>query len=84
MNKNFTTNDLIRFAYNDCNLQEKLAISQALEDDNELRIEFEAIQEVQTDLDHDLQKPDPSSIRIILDHSRKANRNRNRPLEHSC
>lgn len=84
MTKRFTTNDLIRFAYNDCNLQEKLAISQALEDDNELMIEFKAIQEAQNDMNRNLQKPDPTSIRIILEHSRKTNRNRNRPMEHSC
>lgn len=80
----YTTNDLIRYIYRECTLQEQLAIEQAIEDDKELRKEYLSIRELQNELDHNLEKPDPSSVKIILDYSRKANRNRNRPLEHSC
>lgn len=84
MIKNFTTNDLIRYAYGDCNTQEELAISLFLEENPDKKRELEAIQDSQFELNKDLEKPDPSSIRIILEYSRKTNRNRNRPLEHSC
>jgi hypothetical protein len=84
MTNRYTTNDLIRFLYRECSLQEQLSIKKAIEDDKELREEFENICELQKELDHNLEKPDPSSVKIILDYSRKANRNRNRPMEHSC
>ncbi len=72
MYKQFTQEDLIRYSYNETSLTESKAIEQALEDNWELKEQYEDIQATFDVLDKVvLRSPNSSSIKIIMDYSQK-------------
>ena len=72
MYKQFTQEDLIRYSYNETSLTESKAIEQALEENWELKEQYEEIQATFEVLDKVVMRsPNLSSIKIIMDYSQK-------------
>lgn len=72
MYEQFTQEDIIRYSYNETSLTESKAIEQALEENWELKEQYEDIQATFEVLDKVvLRSPNLSSIKIIMDYSQK-------------
>lgn len=72
MYEQFTQEDIIRYCYNETSLTESKAIEQALEENWELKEQYEDIQATFEVLDKVvLRSPNLSSIKIIMDYSQK-------------
>ena len=71
MKKTFTPEDLIQLHYGEKDSFEQAEIKTAMEQDEHLPQEFEDIEHVMHHLDADMKSPSLSSIKIILNHSRK-------------
>jgi hypothetical protein len=74
---NFTPEDMIRLLYNDVNAEEKAAMIQAMENDWNLREEFEIFKQAQSHLDTLHYSPRPQAIQSILEYAEAT-----RPVEH--
>lgn len=72
MTKNFTPEDLIQFAYEEKDSFTEAQISHALNEDDTLRRMLINIERVQEQLDGEMKKPHPTSLKIILDYSRQS------------
>lgn len=80
MKQNSTSNNLLLLAYNELNSFDSAQLKTAMEFDEDLREEFEGIENVQHHLDADSKKPHNSSIDIILRYSRNSNKERSEEL----
>ncbi len=72
MKKTFTLEDLLLLHYGEKDSFEQAEMKTAIENDLQLKEEFEDIEHVMHHLDADIKSPHPSSIQIILNHSRKS------------
>ncbi len=72
MKQNFTPQDLILLHYGEKNSFEQAEIKIAIENDSILKEEFEHIEDVMHHLDSDMKTPSLSSIKIILNYSKKS------------
>ena len=73
MNKIFTSDDLILFAYNETGKEKTNEITQALDEDKELREEYNSITGVKQELDSVKELPSRSVIDNILNYSKALN-----------
>ena len=73
MNKIFTSDDLILFAYNETGKEKTAKITKALEKDEKLREEYKAITGVQHHLDSIKESPSRNVIDNILNYSKALN-----------
>ena len=69
MQKLFTHNDIIRFAYNEMNSEEALEFKTELKDHPELELELEHIQATQKALDNLTEIPNPGIVKSLLAYS---------------
>lgn len=69
MQKLFTHNDIIRFAYNEMNSDEALEFKAELKDHPELEMELEQVQATQKALDNLSEIPNPGIIKSLLAYS---------------
>jgi hypothetical protein len=73
MNKIFTSDDLILFAYNETGKEKTNEITQALDEDKELREEYNSIAGVKQELDSVKESPSRRVIDNILNYSKALN-----------
>lgn len=71
MEELFTNNNLIRFVYNEVNVQEKMAFERELSNDFQLRAEYEMLKEAKQALPKALFNPSNSVLDRILSYSRE-------------
>lgn len=69
MQKLFTHNDIIRFAYNEMNSNEAVEFKVELKDHPELELELEHIQATQKALDNLNEIPNPGIVKSLLAYS---------------
>ena len=69
MQKLFTHNDIIRFAYNEMNSNEAVEFKAELKDHPELELELEHIQATQKALDHLTEIPNAGIVKSLLAYS---------------
>jgi len=69
MQKLFTHNDIIRFAYNEMNSDEAVEFKAELKDHPELELELKKIQATQKALDKLSDNPNPGIIKSLLAYS---------------
>lgn len=69
MKKNFTKNDLILLVYNELPESRRLALEAAIQQDYELRQEYNQLMKFKLHLDELKANPNPSTIDIILEES---------------
>jgi len=69
MQKLFTHNDIIRFAYNEMNSNEAVEFKAELKDYPELELELEHIQATQKALDRLSEIPNPGIVKSLLAYS---------------
>ncbi len=69
MQKLFTHNDIIRFAYNEMNSNEAVEFKAELKDHPELELELEHIQATQKALDNLTEIPNPGIVKSLLAYS---------------
>jgi len=69
MQKLFTHNDIIRFAYNEMNSNESVEFKAELKDHPELELELEHIQATQKALDNLNEIPNPGIVKSLLAYS---------------
>lgn len=69
MQKLFTHNDIIRFAYNEMNSSEAVEFKAELKDHPELELELEHIQATQKALDNLTEIPNPGIVKSLLAYS---------------
>jgi len=73
MNKIFTSDDLILFAYNETGKEKTDEITKALNEDEKLREEYKAITGVKQQLDSVKESPSRKVIENILNYSKALN-----------
>jgi hypothetical protein len=73
MNKIFTSDDLILFAYNETGKEKTDEIRKALNEDKKLREEYKAISGVKQQLDSVKESPSTRVINNILNYSKALN-----------
>ncbi|MFA4852359.1 MAG: hypothetical protein WC868_02240 [Bacteroidales bacterium] len=73
MNKNYTFNDLIFLAYNETDEKNAVKIRKALNNNEELRNEYQSILNAQNILDKLQQEPSEKTISNILGYSKALN-----------
>ncbi len=72
MLKTFTPEDLLLFYYKETDAEESLMIRNALVEEEDLKEEYLELRQVISLLNRTGRKsPDPTSVSIILDHSRR-------------
>lgn len=69
MNQNFTDNDLLRFYYNETDVEEGKAIEQALENDFQLKQKYEGLCCTFDKMEQAFMEPSETTIDIIREHS---------------
>jgi hypothetical protein len=74
---NFTPEDMIRLLYNEVNAEERSALIQAMDNDWNLREEFEVFKQAQAHLETLHYSPRPQSIQSIMEYAEAT-----RPVEH--
>ncbi len=74
MNRDSTINNLIRHIYHETDMRENDAIRRLLAMDAELRDEYHEMRKVSKMLDRLICNPSPTSVNIILNHSKKLGR----------
>jgi hypothetical protein len=71
MTQNFTQNALIRFLYDEVSSAEKIAILEALEQDRELRKEYQTLKEAYRKLPRAKFNAPKSSIQKIMEYNQR-------------
>jgi hypothetical protein len=71
MNRDSTISNLIRYIYHETDMRESEAIRRMLAMDEELREEYHEMRRMSKMLDRLVYNPSPTSVNIILNHSRK-------------
>ena len=66
---NFTTEDMIRFLYNEMNTEETQQFIQAMDSDWTLKEAFELLKQSKDSLDTPLQSPRTSTINAIMQYA---------------
>ena len=66
---NFTTEDMIRFLYNEMNEEESRQFTEAMEADWTLKEAFELLKQSKDSLDRQLQSPRASTINAIMQYA---------------
>ncbi len=69
---NYTTEDLIRYLYNDCSEQESIDMEKAIQQDWDLRDEYNALKESMQQLDNMIEKPRAKSVLAILNYAKSS------------
>jgi hypothetical protein len=73
MNKSITLDDLILFAYNETGDKKSGEILNTLDENEELRVEYQSICDIQNELDFFKAEPQQGIINNILNYSRALN-----------
>lgn len=68
----FTHDDLVRYIYKETSSEETLAIKTALHEDMELARTYHTLLTAREELDCLSMEPSPSSIKLILQHSKNS------------
>ena len=71
MKRHLTSNDLIRFAYRETPALEIASVSKGIKENSEMKREFLEITKTKNLLNAESYKPSQTSVRIIMDYSRK-------------
>lgn len=66
---NFTPEDMIRFLYNEMNIDERTALLHAMESDWTLREKFEVLKKAMLNLDSLHYSPRPEAVASILNYA---------------
>jgi anti-sigma-K factor RskA len=74
---NFTPEDMLRYLYNEMNAEEQSALIRAMENDWNLREEFENFKQDLSNLDTLQYSPRPKAVQSILEYAEAT-----RPVEH--
>jgi hypothetical protein len=74
MTKKFTSEDLLRYAYEETDSFTEAEIAHSVGQDEALQEELLAIEQVKEHLDADMKRPSASSLKIIMDYSRESNK----------
>lgn len=67
---NYTTEDLIRYIYNETTAEQSRRIEIAIQSDWHLRDEYNALKDSMHQLDSVMEKPRPQSIAAILNYAK--------------
>ena len=70
MIKTFTQNDLMRYLYHETTEKEEQEISKALLTDTELRVMYQSMLALKTEMDKAQLEPSPSTVLNILSYAR--------------
>lgn len=70
MQKIYTENDIVRYIYNEVSTPERKQIENALESDTYLMKVYAQMKEVVLKMDKVKFQPHPSSVELILEHSK--------------
>jgi hypothetical protein len=71
MSEIYTQDDLIRYIYNETSAEENQHIQHLLQHNLAAKEEFESLKEMVGALDNASLEPDPTSIKIIMEHAHK-------------
>lgn len=71
MSEIYTQDDLIRYIYQETTADENLRIQHLLQNNIAAKEEFESLKEMVGTLNNASLDPDPTSIRIIMEHAHK-------------
>ncbi|HMR42288.1 MAG TPA: hypothetical protein PKC40_00575 [Saprospiraceae bacterium] len=71
MKQNFTPNDLLRFLYKETSLSETVALKEAIEENDNLHDEYQALLKAYHTLPKVKFRPTPDAVRNILNYSAK-------------
>lgn len=74
MSRESTINNLVRYIYHETDMRENDAIKRLLAMDADLRNEYNEMRKVNKMLDRLICNPSPTSVNIILNHSKKLGR----------
>ena len=74
MTNDYIDNQLVKSLYSETSVSEELALKQLLSDDTQVKKSYDELKSVKDKLDHSMSRPSTSSIQMILEYSRKTQR----------
>lgn len=74
MMKDYIDNQIVKLLYNETSVSEELAMKQHLSDNPDSQSSYDEMKHMKDRLDHSLSKPSHTSVQMILDYSRKQER----------